>query len=526
MPSPMGPSSTTMPPARSKAAGARGIERAGTALHRDRALREAGEPQQVVHARRLRPVPSPAAGGARTVPPDEAVPRRRERAAAGSGPGSRPGRWCDGRPTRHSWSRAAARAGHRCWGRRRARAPARARARPTSAGRAGAWPPRRAARGRCRACSAASQPRGRRAAESSAAGCRPRDARRRAEENGRNSSARTLRGLVWKPRMASGVTDGVGAQQPVDLRARATDFVVVVAAEVAWLLARVDRLLVGGREEALRGVERLRVVGDGPVAHPVVRARGAVDESSGRRRFPGGSGSGRWSGWRWIPPRSAVSMFCAGTVKFAAMLSRNAARGGGVRGIEEGGGRSPATARAPSSAWTPTRRRRAQGAAVGVAHGVDGHLEPRGPRYVSTRSVERSPGAVEPILGGGRRVVDRFAVEVEHVGAGVGERPGDVAREADHDAGRARDRDAIHVELAGHDQMRLVPDARQRQVEMRIAGQERVRRRRSAPGPPPSCCWQSSGARHPQNRVRAGARRRAAPPGYPVSRAGPGARSR
>jgi hypothetical protein len=88
--------------------------------------------------------------------------------------------------------------------------------------------------------------------------------------------------------------------------------------------------------------------------------------------------------------------------------------------------------------------------------------------------LEGAPRAVQAVARGPRRVVDLLGVEVDHVGAGVRERPGDVAVEADHDAREPGDRHAVHVELAGHDEVRLVPDARQRELEVRVAGEERV----------------------------------------------------
>ena len=96
--------------------------------------------------------------------------------------------------------------------------------------------------------------------------------------------------------------------------------------------------------------------------------------------------------------------------------------------------------------------------------------------------VERPPLPVHPVPRRLRGVVDLLGVVVEDVGPGVREGPRDVAIEADHDAGQPGDRHAVRIEPSGHDEMRLVPDGRQRQLEMRIARQQRVAGRRAGGG--------------------------------------------
>ena len=84
------------------------------------------------------------------------------------------------------------------------------------------------------------------------------------------------------------------------------------------------------------------------------------------------------------------------------------------------------------------------------------------------------PHSVQSILHRARLAVHRLAIVVEYVGARVGERPGDVAGEADDEAGRTRNGHAIDIQLARYDEMGFEPDARQSEFEVRIAGKQGV----------------------------------------------------
>ena len=87
-------------------------------------------------------------------------------------------------------------------------------------------------------------------------------------------------------------------------------------------------------------------------------------------------------------------------------------------------------------------------------------------------TLESPPVAVQPVRTGLRRVVEHLLPEIQRVRTGVGERPRDVGREPDQDARRTRKRHAIDIERIRHHDVDLVPDRRQRHVEMRIAGQQ------------------------------------------------------
>ncbi len=69
-------------------------------------------------------------------------------------------------------------------------------------------------------------------------------------------------------------------------------------------------------------------------------------------------------------------------------------------------------------------------------------------------------------------IVDRFAVEVDDVRARVGEGPGHVAVETNGHARCTGNAHPVDIELAGDDEVDLVPDAGQRQLEMRVAGED------------------------------------------------------
>ena len=73
-------------------------------------------------------------------------------------------------------------------------------------------------------------------------------------------------------------------------------------------------------------------------------------------------------------------------------------------------------------------------------------------------------------------IVNVLGVIIEHIRAGVRERPRRVAVESDDDVRRAGNGHTVDVERAGNDEMRLVPDGRQREIEVRVAGEQRVTR--------------------------------------------------
>ena len=94
--------------------------------------------------------------------------------------------------------------------------------------------------------------------------------------------------------------------------------------------------------------------------------------------------------------------------------------------------------------------------------------------------LERAPCAIHLVARGMRVVIHLFAVVVHDVGARVGERPRDIPVEADHHRRRTRDGDAVHVEPPGHHHVRLVPDGWQREIEVRIASEQRMTTRGAA----------------------------------------------
>ena len=89
---------------------------------------------------------------------------------------------------------------------------------------------------------------------------------------------------------------------------------------------------------------------------------------------------------------------------------------------------------------------------------------------------QRAPIPVQPISRRRVGTVDLLGVVIHNIGAGVGERPGDGLVEADDDTGSAGDGHPIHVKRVPNDKVRLVPNARQRQLKVRVAGQQRVAR--------------------------------------------------
>ena len=89
-------------------------------------------------------------------------------------------------------------------------------------------------------------------------------------------------------------------------------------------------------------------------------------------------------------------------------------------------------------------------------------------------ALEPAPPAVQPITPGTMGVVDCLAVQIHHVGPGIGEAPGHVAVEADADGGAPGDGHAIDVQLSPNHEMSLVPDAGQGEIEVGIAGENGV----------------------------------------------------
>ena len=71
-----------------------------------------------------------------------------------------------------------------------------------------------------------------------------------------------------------------------------------------------------------------------------------------------------------------------------------------------------------------------------------------------------------------RRVVELLQVQVLHIGAGVGRRPGEAAIAADDDPRHAGQRGADRVEPRRM-QVREVPDARRAEPEVRVIGKQR-----------------------------------------------------
>ncbi len=84
-----------------------------------------------------------------------------------------------------------------------------------------------------------------------------------------------------------------------------------------------------------------------------------------------------------------------------------------------------------------------------------------------------SPRAVELIAPRMRRVVDCLRVEIEHIGAGVREGPGDVARETDDHPRPASNRHTSHIQSPWDDEMDFVPDRWKREIQVRVAREQR-----------------------------------------------------
>ena len=89
---------------------------------------------------------------------------------------------------------------------------------------------------------------------------------------------------------------------------------------------------------------------------------------------------------------------------------------------------------------------------------------------------EGVPGAVGGfVLGGGAGAAGVFDVDVLHVGAEVGEAPGDVVVVADDDEGIAGEGDSGGVEVRGGGlEIGLVPDAGDAVGEVHVVGEERL----------------------------------------------------
>ena len=82
--------------------------------------------------------------------------------------------------------------------------------------------------------------------------------------------------------------------------------------------------------------------------------------------------------------------------------------------------------------------------------------------------------AVEFIGRGRRVVVDPFAPEVHHVGTRVRDTPRHRPRETDRHARQSGNRRPANLQAARYHDVHFIPDARQRELEMRITGQQRV----------------------------------------------------
>ena len=130
--------------------------------------------------------------------------------------------------------------------------------------------------------------------------------------------------------------------------------------------------------------------------------------------------------------------------------------------------------REPPIAYAP------HGAPMGVVHRVRGHDLAACAAIALDAPLQWTPRAVQLVARGVRVVVYRLTVVVDDVGTRVGERPRHVPVEPDHHRRGTWNGDAIDVERAGHHDVRLVPDRRQRELQVRIAGEEGMATR----GPP------------------------------------------
>ena len=114
-----------------------------------------------------------------------------------------------------------------------------------------------------------------------------------------------------------------------------------------------------------------------------------------------------------------------------------------------------------------------QRAAMGEPDRVDReHLTPPA-SHDFLPELERPPCAIQPVAGGASRVVDRLAIVIANIGAGVGEGPGQLAIESDDDPRRAGQGHPGHFGAAGNLEVDFVPDRGQGELQVGIPREER-----------------------------------------------------
>ena len=294
---------------------------------------------------------------------------------------------------------------------------------------------------------------------------------------------------------------GVGAQEQIDTY-RAPR--LVFATEPIGRHARIDRLLVGGRQVALFGIARLWRELRRQITAPIARGRGAVaNREPASAAGPNGKTPRRADRNRTVPVGDEhVLRRRAKEPTHRSLELVDVARFGGepkafrlVRLLEHRPAHREPVAILLSQRSTMREVERIHGEefALGAAIALDTLLE-------------RTPGAVDEVLRRMRVEIDLFTVEVEHVRARVRERPGDVAIEAEYDRREPGDGDAVDVESTRNDELCLVPDRWQAQLEVRVAGEQRLAGRRATRCDRPVVARE--GARLlPAGRFRRGARR-------------------
>ena len=116
------------------------------------------------------------------------------------------------------------------------------------------------------------------------------------------STARRSRRARCRDRSGTGACRGrdgrIGAEQRVDAQ-RAPRSDPVAAADTRRCVARVLRLLVGRRQEALCRRRALRVLRDGPIARPVGRPRPSIAEPVAAAVAGADAETDPSTGWRW-----------------------------------------------------------------------------------------------------------------------------------------------------------------------------------------------------------------------------------
>src|SRR4051794_23394270 len=90
--------------------------------------------------------------------------------------------------------------------------------------------------------------------------------------------------------------------------------------------------------------------------------------------------------------------------------------------------------------------------------------------------LERLPLSIKLVLRWMSVVVDGLFVVVVYIRASVGESPRDIAIEPDHNSWHSRKSNSSNIELTWNDDVHLVPHRRQREIEVRISGKQRVTR--------------------------------------------------